>query len=485
IWEVTGIDGLSPMTTVYAQTPQNFENFNLAVAPDGTVYDVYAAGAAGAPIARVATNGAVTTLAAADGTPISLSGGLGMTVGGMQGSGDAQFVIAPFNSKADAENGLPEGVRTVDLTGAAAAVGVPLTTTDFSGLSNFAIGPDGCLYVAGGPTVSRVTNADGSCSFGPATQPATISLTPAVVMPNPTQGSSQSFTATLHYSSTLSGVPMTLQTSGANPQFQFATTDASGQATFNYTGAHPGADMASALSVVDSNSVLSNPALVNWDAGQDLTFLTLAKSPAASFNIQPITLSANLSDVSVDPVAPVAGETINFSLGDQNCVGVTNAKGDASCQATPAIIGMGTLSATFAGTAQLVSASASEGFMGIPPVVGKLKISPKALNFGKVAVGHSKTKLLKIRNLGVISKKKTALPITVVMQSVNNDVYQIHPECVDTLNPKAKGMKAGMCTVSVVFTPTDAVEYPATLTVSDNLEPNLMQAVPVKGAGKK
>jgi hypothetical protein len=306
-------------------------------------------------------------------------------------------------------------------------------------------------------------------------------------MPNPTQGASQNLTATLHYATTLSGVPMTLLTSGVNPQFQFATTNASGQAIFSYTGAHPGSDMASALSLIGADSVVSNPSLITWDAGQDLTFLTLAKSPAASLKIQPVTLSANLSDVSMNPVKPVVGQTINFSLGgDQNCMGTTNAKGDASCQVTSAVLGTATLTATFAGTVQLAASSASEGFMGIGPVIGKLKISPKRLNFGKVEVGQSsKPKTLKITNLGKITKKKNALPITVVMQSVNNAVYQVkQPECVETLNPKSKGVKAGSCVVTVVFTPTQVTKYPATLTVIDNLEPNEMQAVPVTGAGK-
>src|SRR5271170_1208971 len=442
IWQVTGIDDPSPTTIVYAETPDNIENFNLAVAPDGAVYDVYAA-AAGALIARIAPGGSpVSTLTGADSSPITITGGLGMTVGGKQASGDAQFLIAPFNPQASAVTGPDESVFTLDLTGASPALGASLTSTDFSSLSNFAIGPDGCLYVAGGPTVSRITNTDGTCSFGPAAQPPKINLSPAVVTPNPVQGTSQSFTATLLYGGALSGVPMSLQTTGANPLYQFATTNASGQATFNYTGAHPGTDMASALSVVSSESVVSNPALVMWDPGQDLTFLTLAKSPAAASKIQQVTLSANLTNVSVNPVVPVVGQTIDFSLGDLNCMGTTDSKGDASCQVTSAILGTATLRATFAGTAQLASSNASEGFLGIGEVAGKLRISPKRLNFGNVAVGHSKTKLLKITNLGKNTKKKmNAVPITVVMQSVNNAVYQVTTQCVETLDPKAKGMK--------------------------------------------
>ena len=92
----------------------------------------------------------MTTLTAADSSPISLSGGLGITTGGKQASGDAQFVIAPFNPQGTAVTGPVQSVLTLDLTGASPAVGTPLTSTDFSGLSNYAIGPDGCLYVAGG-----------------------------------------------------------------------------------------------------------------------------------------------------------------------------------------------------------------------------------------------------------------------------------------------------------------------------------------------
>ena len=220
IWQVTGIDDPSPTTNVYAQTPDNIENFNLAVAPDGAVYDVYAA-PAGAPIARIAPGGSsVTTLTAADNSPITLTGGLGMTVGGKQASGDAQLLIAPFNPQGSAVTGPDESVFTVDLTGASPSIGVPLTINDFSGLSNYAIGPDGCLYVAGGPTVSRVTNADGSCSFGPATQPPTINLTPTSVSPNPAQGTSQTFNAALRYATAPAGTQMLFNVVGANPQVQ-------------------------------------------------------------------------------------------------------------------------------------------------------------------------------------------------------------------------------------------------------------------------
>jgi hypothetical protein len=369
IWQVTGIDGPNPSTIVYAQTPDNFENFNLAVAPDGTVYDVYAAGAAGTPIARI-TKGSpptVTTLTAADSSLISLSGGLGMTVGGMQTGGDAQFVIAPFNSQANTQPGLPQGVFTVDLAGKAPAPGVQLTSSDFSGLSNFAIGPDGCLYVAGGPTVSKITKADGTCGFGPTTQLPAISLTPAMVSPNPMQGSTQAFTATLHYVGAPGGVPVTLLTAGANANAFLLDTDTSGQATFSYTGALPGVDNLIASATVNGAPVVSNPAQVTWTAGQDVTFLTLNPSPKAGVPGQLVTVVASLSDVSQNPAIALSGQMVNFKLGGAQCSGATNSSGIASCSLTPGGSGIETLSASFASTSTLVGSNASTGFSVVTP----------------------------------------------------------------------------------------------------------------------
>ena len=45
--------------------------------------------------------------------------------------------------------GPDQSVFALDLTGASPAVGTPLTSTDFSGLSNYAIGPtDACTWLA-------------------------------------------------------------------------------------------------------------------------------------------------------------------------------------------------------------------------------------------------------------------------------------------------------------------------------------------------
>src|SRR5208282_4062746 len=146
----------------------------------------------------------------------------------------------------------------------------------------------------------------------------------------------------------------------------------------------------------------------------------------------------------------------------------TDTNGDASCQVTSAILGTATLTATFAGTAQLASSNASEGFMGIAPtatptatrtatptvtptpVPGKLKIRPKTLNFGEVEVGSDKVKSVKITNAGKIKKKRVPLPILIEMETGAGNPFSISQVCDDDdLGPRGKGMPAGNCEVSV------------------------------------
>jgi Pro-kumamolisin, activation domain/Bacterial Ig-like domain (group 1)/Bacterial Ig-like domain (group 3)/Cep192 domain 4 len=494
IWQITGIDGGSPATAVYAQVPSsNAENLQVTVAPDGTLYDLFCAGGVGCEIARVTTASppVVSELTTASAAPITLFGSLGIIPGGMQPSGDAQFIVFPQ----PAQDGLGQGIQTIDLTGSAAVPAVQITTNFSAGLSNFAIGPDGCLYIAGGPTVSRITRTDGTCGFGPTIQPPTISLTPATVSPNPAQGSSQSFTAALHYTSTLSGVPVRLQVGGANPQsLQLVETDSTGQANFSYIGAHSGIDTVVAMANVGGTSLSSNLSQVTWTSGgTHVTFLTLNGSPTNAPLGQSINVKANLADASVNPAAPLSGQTVEFTLGTANCSASTDSSGNATCQITPTAPGIQTLSASFAGSGNYNASSDSKGFNAVvpgptatpTPVVGKLKITPKKLNFGSVDVGSSRTKTVKIVNKGRITKKKTALPITIEMQSATPDAFMVTQDCNQELGPKSKGVKPGMCEVTVTFTPAAAQAYSGTLTIYDNLEPSESQQVPMKGKGRQ
>jgi hypothetical protein len=119
------------------------------------------------------------------------------------------------------------------------------------------------------------------------------------------------------------------------------------------------------------------------------------------------------------------------------------------------------------------------------PVAGKLKVSPKALNFGDVEVGASKTKSVKITNAGKVTKKKTALPILIEMESGVTSPFSLTQACNDEdLGPKAKGVAPGTCEVSVTFNPTEAIKYTGTMKIKDNLEPSGGQDVKLEGSGK-
>jgi hypothetical protein len=121
------------------------------------------------------------------------------------------------------------------------------------------------------------------------------------------------------------------------------------------------------------------------------------------------------------------------------------------------------------------------------PVAGRLKISPKKLNFGTVTVNQPKTMTVKIANAGKIKKKNQPLPILIEMESVAGSPFSVRTECVDNdLQPKGKGVPASAtsCEVAVQFEPTDAVSYKGTLMIIDNLEPTGMQTVQLAGKGR-
>jgi hypothetical protein len=53
---------------------------------------------------------------------------------------------------------------------------------------------------------------------------------------------------------------------------------------------------------------------------------------------------------------------VNFALGSAQCSDVTDLTGIATCQLVPSVVGMGTLTATFAGTSAFVASNDSVGF---------------------------------------------------------------------------------------------------------------------------
>jgi hypothetical protein len=414
-------------------------------------------------------------------------GNLGIATGGMQSSGDAQFLL--FNSP----SGPPRALQTFDLTTNPPSPGV-LISDALGAVDTKVIGPDGCLYSAAGLAVYRFTDASGNCVAAPTPLPPSISLTP--VSANPQTGNSQSFAATLHHTSSLAGTPIYFLVSGANVDAQQQPADANGQAQFSYSGTFTGTDNAVAFTPAGSNPPLSNTARVVWAAGKDVTFLGLNNAPTSAMPSQAVTVNAQLTDISQSPPMPLQNEQINFAIGSGNCQGTTDSNGVASCQLTPSGNAITTLTADFAGTNSLAASHAQSPFSIVQPaaqptpVAGALRIAPKRLNFGTILIGNSKTRKVTIKNLGRITKKKTAVPITIEVESASSpdapSPFSVTMDCPpdDQLVPGAKGQKPGKCQVFVEFAPQAAQAFTGTLSIFDNLEPNLVQTVPLTGKGK-
>jgi hypothetical protein len=151
---------------------------------------------------------------------------------------------------------------------------------------------------------------------------------------------------------------------GVNAQFKLVRTDASGQASLAYTSVSEGSDTIVARATLNGADLVSNKARVTWGTGRHIAFLTLNQSPKAGLSGVPVTVTAALADMSLNPAARVTGASISFAVGGSSCVGVTDPDGVASCELKPTgAAGTTTLSATFAGSSSLTPANDSTGFV--------------------------------------------------------------------------------------------------------------------------
>ncbi len=498
LFRISDPTGTSPVLSTYATLP-GVANYQISFAPDGTIYAVgglnFSEGYAGQIYEIGGTNttqpATVTTLSGP--APASEM----LLASGSNPNGGANFLF--FNT--DVGTASVNELATLDLT-----TNPPSTSTVLvnSGLGEpqidlAIIGPDGCLYAAAGDAVFRITDTTGACNYTSTIASPSLVLSPTGITPNPAQGSSQTLTANFHYVIAPAGTPVNFAIAGANPQIASANTNASGQASFTYTAVHQGVDTITATATIAGSPISSNQSVITWGPGSDVTFLSLNPSPTSGTQSQSVNLVASLTDTSSSPAVPLAGQSISFTLGGSTCGGMTNASGIATCAANTGSIGTKTLSASFAGTSQYVASSASTGFNVIAPaststptptatptpVAGKLRVSPKRLNFGTVDVGSSKVKSVKITNLGKITKKKHPVPILIESESGAASPFSISQACDDDdLGPRSKGVKPGTCEVSVTFTPSAETKYEGTLMIKDNLEPGFGQSVALKGAGK-
>ncbi|MFO1352651.1 MAG: hypothetical protein U1F68_19055 [Gammaproteobacteria bacterium] len=92
-------------------------------------------------------------------------------------------------------------------------------------------------------------------------------------------------------------------------------------------GSVAGKDNIVATATVGATTLTSNTATLQWVAGKHVTEVSINLAPEGATVGVPVALKANLVDVSVNPAKAIAGATVQFSVGAQQCSAVTNASG--------------------------------------------------------------------------------------------------------------------------------------------------------------
>ncbi len=345
----------NPTVEVYATLP-NTPNGNLAFAPNGSVYVVSGYTSPSPPVYRVSGTSEPSPPTV---TPLTgVSSIFWVNVGETDPDGEARSLVT-FAT---------DGLKLTDIT-----ANPPTSITIATDLGGGVIGPDGCLYADNGVAVHRVTDPDGGCSFVPSNAAPALTLTPGTIVPDPAQGTAETFTARLLNAAAAPGTGVIFRVSGANPEIRQVQLEADGTASFSHLGIHTGTDSIVATTTISEGALESNTARIDWAAGKHVTFLTLDPSPTSAMPDTSVTVMAELTDVSEETAAPVGGVSIHFEVGGGSCDGVTDGTGIASCELTPSgAIGIETLSASFAGDAQYAPADASAVFALFAPIATEL-----------------------------------------------------------------------------------------------------------------
>ncbi|HET9172013.1 MAG TPA: choice-of-anchor P family protein [Actinospica sp.] len=137
-----------------------------------------------------------------------------------------------------------------------------------------------------------------------------------------------------------------------------ATTNASGVASFSYSGSTTGTDTVQASTTNPAGTITSNNAGVVWV--KRTSVLTITGGATGSDYNDAATVAAKLTDSG----GPVSGAAVVFTLdGSETCTGTTNASGVASCSITPGeAAGSYSLTAAYAGSATDLPSSATSAF---------------------------------------------------------------------------------------------------------------------------
>lgn len=351
IWRIANPGGATPTTTVYATT--SGINGGLSFSSGGTLYAIDYLGTGLSKIAGTAsaTPGQRTQLNGVTGPALDI---LAL---GTQANGDAATLIA---STGATSGGLPAGMKIFDATTAPITAKSMLVNNAYATVN--LLGPDGCLYAGMITTVYKITNADGSCPLN--FNQAALTLSPSVVSPNPSQGTTQTFTAQLKNATVPAGTQIVFDVAGANPQTHIVRTDQNGAASFSYAAVNAGDDSVVALIIVGGKTIVASPAKVTWNSGSHTTSLSLNLSPLSGASGQSVTVKAELLDMSTNPLARLSGQSVTFTLGAQSCTSATDASGVAACpiQLPTGQVGQVKLQANFPSAGQFLGSSDNRDF---------------------------------------------------------------------------------------------------------------------------
>ena len=125
---------------------------------------------------------------------------------------------------------------------------------------------------------------------------------------------------------------------------------------------------------------------MTWETGRHVSQIYLNTAPQGANTGQQTVLVAELFDLSLDPQAPIAGATIQMSVGGSACNATTNGSGIGSCSVTLASAGTFTLTAFYAGSASYTASTAAKGFVVLPGT--NTATAPGAPTIGSAIAGN-------------------------------------------------------------------------------------------------
>jgi RHS repeat-associated protein len=256
----------------------------------------------------------------------------------------------------------PNNVTTIKLTGGSNDT---MSGIVYARSGSLVLTGSGSLFTLAAQVVVGTVTLTGSGNItvdAAGSIPCSLTLAPVTAGPN-LVGTSQQLTATLKTNdgTPVAGHAIALDVEGANSIASSATTDASGNATFGYTGGAAGTDVATASIAVGTATLRSNTSTITW-VESPLRGATLTLAPATA---GPDTIGTSQElDATLTSAggSPIAGQTVSLTITGANPTTVdatTDASGVAKFTYTGANEGTDTAQATAADAVVTVRSNTS------------------------------------------------------------------------------------------------------------------------------